>query len=268
MFLFDLIANGIVLIIFGGGSVIAYYDYRKGFPLGKSLLGRAEKIYLRLSSGKPKGPVGRTRNAVMVQEISVERLRKSVASIAATSQVASEEFQQQILLAKRFESVKMDALVKGDEESAQAAASGELEAFKRASIQSELSNNYGTVAKYLEIRLDQQEQELLLLKDKKVTIEVRSQATDGMNNLYKLLSEVESETGVPTPRLVIEEELKKSRHEELTAANLITLAEKRRRLQGKELLQSSVVPIEQIQKEINSLQKRIALPEKAGESVN
>lgn len=268
MFLFDLIANGIALVIFGGGSVIVYYDYRKGFPLGKSLLGRAEKIYLRLSGAKPKGSVERARSAILIQETNVEKLWKSVASIAAAAQVGYEESQQQILLANRFEKVKKEALEKGDEESARAAGLGELEAFRRADMQAKFSEYHGKIAKDLEIRLDQQEQELLLMKDKKATIEVRTQVTDGMNQLYQLLSDVETETGVATPRLILEEELKKSRHEELTAVNLITLAEKRRKLQGKELPQYSATSMEQIQGEINILQKRIALPEKAGEPVN
>lgn len=268
MFLFDLIANGVVLILLGGGGIIVYHDYRRGFPLVKSLGGKAEKIYLRFSGKKPDGPVECARNAVMIQEANVEKLRKSVASIAAASQVAYEESQQHILLAKRFERVKNEVAEKGDSELAQTAALGELEAMKRADIQLEFSQHYGTVAKDLEARLSQQEQELFLMKDKKSTIEVRSQITDGMNNLYQLLSDVESETGVATPRLVLEEELKKSRHEELTSANLILLMEKRKNLQGKEFSQYSVVSMEQIQGEINILQKRIALPEKAGESIN
>src|SRR3989344_5059996 len=164
MFLFDLIANGLVLVFAAGGSVIVYYDYRKGFPLVKSLGGKAEKIYLRLSGKKPDGPVERARNAVMLQESNVEKLRKSVASIAAASQVSYEESQEQILLAKRFESVKNKALEKGDEESAQAAALGELEALKRSEIQSKFSGHHGAIAKDLETRLNQQEQELLLMR--------------------------------------------------------------------------------------------------------
>lgn len=268
MFLFDLIANGIVLVLFAGGGVIAFYDYRKGFPLAKSLADRAEKIYLRLSKGKPEGPVERARSAVMIQETNVEKLRKSVASIAAASQIAHEEAQQQILLAKKYEKVKKDFLEIGDKESAQAAGLGELEALRRADMQAKFSEYHGKIAQDLEIRLNQQEQELLLMKDKRATIEVRSQVTDGMNQLYQLLSDVEAETGVLTPRLVLEEELKKSRYEELTMSNLITLAEKRRKFQGKELPQYSSVSMEQIQGEINILQKRIALPEKASESVN
>ena len=268
MFLLDLLVNGGILVLLGGGGVVTYFDYKRGFPLTRSLCGRVESVYLRLAGKKPNGPVERARNAVMIQETNVEKLRKSVASIAAASQVAYEESQQEILLAKRFEAVKKEALSKKDEESAQGAALGELEALKRANIQREFSEHHGAIAKDLEVRLAQQEQELLLMKDKKATIEVRTQVTEGMNQLYSLLSDVEAETGISTPRLILEEELKKSRHEELTAGNMIMLAEKRRKLQGKELPWHSVISLDQIQGEISALQKRIALPEKAGEAIN
>ena len=268
MFLLDLILTGGVLVLLGGGGVVTYFDYKRGFPLARSLAGRVEGVYLRLTGKKSDGPVERARNAVMIQEVNVEKLRKSVALIAAASQVAYEESQQEILLAKRFEAVKNEALLKEDGESAQAAALGELEALKRANIQREFSEHHGAIAKNLEIRLAQQEQELLLMKDEKATIEVRTQVTEGTRQLYSLLSDVEAETGISAPRLMLKEELKKSRHEELTAENMIVLAEKRRKLQGKELPRQSVVSLEQIQGEINALQKRIALPEKAGEAVN
>lgn len=268
MFLFDLIANGVVLVLLSGGGIIAYQDYRRGFPLGKSFLGKAEKIYLKLSGAKPDGPVEHARNAVMLQEARVEKLRKSVALIAATSQVAYEESRQEILIAEKFERTKIEALQKNNEEIAEAAALAQLEALRRADIQIEFSEKYGIRTKYLEKQLNQQERELLLMKDKKSTIEVRTQVTEGMNALYQLLSDVEAETGVPTPRLMLEDQLKQSRLNELTAGNLISLAENRKKIEGKELPQYASVSLEQIQGEINILQKRlIAIPEKAGDAV-
>ena len=256
-----------LFVLLGVGGV-AYYDYRNGFSLFKSLSGRAEKIYLRLSGVKSLGPVDRARQAVTLQEARVEKLRKSVASIGAAAQVAYEESQQQLLLAQRFQRVKDEAIVQKDLESAETAGLGELEALKRADVQRQFSERHGNAAQELERRLLQQEQELLLMKDQKSTIEVRVQISDGLNNLYQLLVDVEAETGVESPRLLLEQELKNSRQEELTASNLIALTEKRKKLQGKILPQTSTSSLEEIQKEINGLQKRIAIPEKTGDAVN
>ncbi len=256
------------LLILLGLSGATYYDYTKGFALARSLGGRAEKIYLRLSGKKPLGPAERARAAVMLQEAKVEKLRKSVASIAARSQAECEGSQEQILLAQRFQKLKEEAVGQSDDESAQVAALAELEALRRSDIQRQFSEYLGKMAKKLETRLDRQERELLLMKDKQSTIELRSQVSDGLNTFYQLLSDVDAVTGEEAPRVLLERELKNSRLEELTAGNLIGLAEKKEKLQGKMLPEASLGSMGEVQQEINILQKRIALPEHTGEALN
>lgn len=252
MFIFDLVYGLIQIVVFGGGAVFVWQDYKNDFAQSKALCAGVTNKVRRLT-GMRETDIEKANNAVQDWAKNIARLRNSLASIEASRMQALKQSQEQKLLAADFQNLVVEALRQKDEDAATAAAFGKVQAEKRAQLFAEHAETNAQVAKVLGEELESVEMDFEAARTQAETIRVNTEIADAKKQLYGLVSEITTEGF--TPKGQLEQSLLVTEHNMLKTGVLVDLASKK----GGKRRVERFKQLAEVNRELNEARNRLAL---------
>lgn len=245
MFLFT-IAEIVVTV---GAIVFFYKDYKNDFARSREIIAWIlDKIKGR------EGAVSCAERFVQAYAKQIGALREAVATIEANQKIAEKRAFEEAHLAVSFKSVVDEALRRGKDKEAAAAAVAKIQCEMRADLFREHAQQQIRVAEEMHDGLESAEMEFEIVKTQAETIKVYAALTEAKRQLYGLISEIEAKTGL-TAKGNIRQILLTVETDMYKADSMLRLAGRN----GRARVESFMRQVE-VQNELEEARQRIALP--------
>lgn len=243
-------------LVLGGGGFFLYKDGQKGFPKTKRFIEKASGGRILLTEkSKQKSLVSKSEDAVQEKAKKLAKLRESVATIEANLKIHLRQAAEQEKLAQDFDDALEKSIHKNDNEAEDCAASGKIEAQRRARMFKSLADGEAKILPPLMRDLDDAELEFNVSQDKASTVKAFVEVAQAKQELYLLGSSISTEAGI-TAEGELDQALLESEREMYKAESLLGMAQRRNGNGARRLLMSAEVEAEK-----EAVRKRMALPE-------